>query len=137
MPITALGYLSGRRGLKPLIFGFLLTGAAALVLFGFLPANVAGLMTVGFLIGFFVMGGYIGLYSVAARIYPTDIRTTGIGWTIGIGRIGSIIGPYLGGILIALEWSTGPRFVAFALPLLVAAVLAVSIRSPALIPKRS
>jgi benzoate transport len=135
--IVVLGYLSGRRGLRPLIFGFLLTGAVALVVFGFLPANVPALLTVGFLIGFFVMGGYIGLYSVAARIYPTAIRTTGIGWTIGVGRIGSIIGPYLGGVLIALEWATGPRFIAFAAPLLVAAVAAVSIRARELVPARN
>jgi benzoate transport len=127
--IVALGYLSGARGLRPLITGFLLTGAVALVVFGFLPAIVPALLVVGFLIGFFVMGGYIGLYSVAARIYPTEVRTTGIGWTIGVGRFGSIVGPYLGGILIALEWSTGPRFLTFAVPLVIAAIAAFAINA--------
>ncbi|UCG73054.1 MAG: MFS transporter [Chromatiales bacterium] len=134
--IVVLGYASGKRGLRPLIFGFLLAGAVALVVFGFLPALVPALLVVGFLIGFFVIGGYIGLYSVAARIYPTEVRTTGIGWTIGVGRFGSIVGPYLGGILIALDWSTGPRFITFAVPLLVAAVVAVSISARELVPKR-
>jgi len=132
--MIVLGYLSGTRGLRPLIFGFLLTGAVALVVFGFLPAKLPGLLAVGFLIGFFVIGGYIGLYSVAARIYPTEVRTTGIGWTIGVGRLGSIVGPYLGGILIALDWSTGPRFITFAVPLVVAAVAAVSISAKELAP---
>jgi len=135
--IVALGYLSGARGLRPLIFGFLLTGAVALVVFGFLPAIVPALLVVGFLIGFFVMGGYIGLYSVAARIYPTEVRTTGIGWTIGVGRFGSIVGPYLGGILIALEWSTGPRFVTFAVPLVIAAFAALAISARELAPPRN
>ena len=90
---------------------------------------VGTFLVVGFLIGFFVMGGYIGLYSVAARIYPTEVRTTGIGWTIGVGRFGSIVGPYLGGILIALEWSTGPRFLMFAVPLVVAAIAAFAINA--------
>ena len=52
-----------------------------------------------------------------------------------MGRFGSIIGPYLGGILIGLEWSTGPRFITFAVPLLVAAVLALAISARELVPK--
>ena len=127
--IVALGYLSGARGLRPLIFGFLLMGVVCLVVFGIMPASVPWLLTVGFLIGFFVMGAFVGLYSVAARIYPTEVRTTGIGWTIGVGRIGSIIGPYLGGILISLEWTTTTNFIVFASPLLIAGLAAVTIRS--------
>ncbi len=132
--IPTLGYLSGTRGLRPLILMFLLLGTGFVGLFGFLPQSVPLLLTVGFLIGFFVMGGFIGLYSVAARIYPTELRTTGIGWTIGVGRIGAIMGPYLGGIMIALHWSTATSFVFFAIPLLVAGFAAFTIRAKELQP---
>ncbi|MFQ5982294.1 MAG: MFS transporter [Woeseiaceae bacterium] len=127
--IPTLGYLSAKRGLRPLILTFLVLGAGCVSLFGFLGQSVPLLLTVGFLIGFFVMGGFIGLYSVAARIYPTELRTTGIGWTIGVGRFGAIVGPYLGGIMIALQWSTATNFVLFAIPLLVAGFAAFTIRA--------
>ena len=129
-----LGFLSGTRGLRPLILIFLLLGAGCVGLFGFLPQSGPLLLTVSFLIGFFVMGGFIGLYSIAARIYPTELRTTGIGWTIGVGRIGAIMGPYLGGIMIALQWSTSTNFVLFAVPLLGAGIAAFTIRAKELQP---
>jgi len=132
--IPTLGYLSGTRGLRPLILTFLLLGTGCVGLYGFVGQSVPLLLSVGFLIGFFVMGGFIGLYAVAARIYPTELRTTGIGWTIGVGRIGAIMGPYLGGIMIALQWSTATNFVFFALPLLVAGFAAYSIRARELQP---
>jgi MFS transporter, AAHS family, vanillate permease len=132
--IPTLGYLSGTRGLRPLILTFLLLGTGCVGLYGFVGQSVPLLLSIGFLIGFFVMGGFIGLYAVAARIYPTELRTTGIGWTIGVGRIGAIIGPYLGGIMIALQWSTATNFVFFALPLLVAGFAAYSIRARELQP---
>jgi benzoate transport len=135
--IPTLGYLSGTRGLRPLILTFLLLGSGCVGLFGFLGQDVPLLLAVGFLIGFFVMGGFIGLYSVAARLYPTELRTTGIGWTIGVGRIGAIAGPYLGGIMIALHWSTATNFVFFAIPLLVAGFAAFTIRARELQPGRA
>jgi len=132
--IPTLGYVSAKRGLRPLILTFLFLGAGCVAMFGFLEQSVPLLLTVGFLIGFFVMGGFIGLYSVAARIYPTELRTTGIGWTIGVGRVGAIMGPYLGGIMIALHWSTATNFVLFGIPLLVAGFAAFSIRAKELQP---
>ena len=135
--IPTLGYLSGARGLRPLILIFLLVGAGCVGVFGFLPRSVPLLLTVGFLIGFFVMGGFIGLYSVAARIYPTELRTTGIGWTIGVGRIGAVMGPYLGGVMIAAQWSTASNFVFFAMPLLLAGFAAYTIRARELQPDTS
>lgn len=128
--IITLGHLSGTRGLRPLILAFLVLGAASLVLYGQLPPNPALLMSVGFVVGFLIMGGFIGLYAAAARIYPTEIRVTGIGWTIGVGRIGAIIGPYLGGVLIALQWSTTANFAIFAVPVLLAGLAAYALRVP-------
>ncbi|MCG8505173.1 MAG: MFS transporter, partial [Sphingomonadales bacterium] len=61
-----------------------------------------------------------GANALAADFYPTAARATGIGWALGIGRIGSIIGPFAGGVLIALAWRTGDIFLVSALPALVA-----------------
>ncbi|MGD0443987.1 MAG: MFS transporter [Edaphobacter sp.] len=59
------------------------------------------LLLLAFLVGFFLVGGQIGLNSIAGTVYPTDVRATGVGWALGIGRIGSIAGPVLGGFLIS------------------------------------
>lgn len=51
--------------------------------------------------GIAVLGGQIGLNALAGTIYPTYMRATGAGWSLGIGRIGAIAGPVLGGNLLA------------------------------------
>ena len=59
------------------------------------------LLFLSFFVGFFLVGGQIGLNAIAGTIYPTHIRSTGVGWALGVGRLGSIAGPVLGGFLIA------------------------------------
>jgi AAHS family 4-hydroxybenzoate transporter-like MFS transporter len=60
--------------------------------------------------------------ALAAEFYPTAVRSTGVGWALGIGRIGSIVGPVVGGLFIALGWSTDRIFVAAAVPAALAAL---------------
>ena len=71
--------------------------------------------------GFCVVGAQIGANALAATYYPTFIRSTGVGWALGIGRIGSIIGPLLGGLMLALQWHIPTIFLAGAVPVFVAA----------------
>jgi AAHS family 4-hydroxybenzoate transporter-like MFS transporter len=82
------------------------------------------IMLVTFLCGCFIQGAQAGLNALAATFYPTSMRSTGVGWALGIGRLGSIVGPLLGGILIAHEWSLQQIFLAGATPALLA-VLAI------------
>ena len=119
--VVLLGYWADIKGLRPLIFWFCILGSLLMVVFGFSPALVTLLLLLSILIGFFVDGGFAGLYPVAARIYPTEIRTTGVGWAIGAGRCGAIVGPYLGGLLISYNWSISVSFIVFAIPLVIAA----------------
>lgn len=74
-----------------------------------------------FLTGGAVVGGQNGINALAARVYPTDMRSTGVSWGLGVGRIGSIIGPYVGGVLIALKWSPRELFFVAAVPAVIAA----------------
>src|SRR4030088_457129 len=67
-----------------------------------------------FAAGFCIVGGQIAAKARAAGFYPTSVRATGVGWALGIGRVGSIIGPLVGGALLALRWSTGSVFMAGA-----------------------
>ena len=80
------------------------------------------LLVLSFLVGFFLVGGQIGLNSIAGTIYPTDVRATGVGWALGIGRIGSILGPVLGGILISMHTPLLSLFIYTALVVFTCAI---------------
>jgi AAHS family 4-hydroxybenzoate transporter-like MFS transporter len=67
-----------------------------------------------FAAGFCVVGGQIAANALTAGFYPTSVRATGVGWALGIGRVGSIIGPLVGGVLIDQKWSTGALFMTAA-----------------------
>jgi MFS transporter, AAHS family, 4-hydroxybenzoate transporter len=80
-----------------------------------------------FVAGFCVVGGQIAANALAAGYYPTAVRATGVGWALGVGRVGSIVGPLVGGILLSLKWSAGDVFVAAAGAALCAALAAFSL----------
>ena len=80
-----------------------------------------------FAAGFCVVGGQIAANALAAAFYPTAVRATGVGWALGIGRIGSIIGPLVGGALLTAKWSTASVFAAAAVAALCAALAAFSL----------
>ena len=121
------GYLSAKFGLKNIICYFLLGTAVLMILFGFVR-DPFFLLLLFCLIGFGIQGGFIGLYAVAAKLYETEIRSTGIGWAIGFGRLGAIIGPFLGGIFISQGISVALNFTFFAIPVFIAAVATLFIQ---------
>jgi AAHS family 4-hydroxybenzoate transporter-like MFS transporter len=60
-------------------------------------------------------GGTQGANALAGSYYPTYIRSTGLGWALGVGRIGVIVGTLLGGLFVALGWNLQAVFFAAAL----------------------
>lgn len=78
--------------------------------------SVAAMFVAIFLTGFSIIGGQPALNALAATYYPTSLRSTGIGWSLGVGRIGSVVGPVLGGALMHLQWSSSSLFAAAAVP---------------------
>ena len=88
-------------------------------IFGYLESNWIILIAFG-LIGCGVSGGLIGLWITGARIYPTEIRNTGLGWAEGAGRSGAIISPTVGGILVGAGLSLATSFIIFVIPLVIA-----------------
>lgn len=125
--ILTQGYLSGQFGLRQVICGFLLGTSVLMMIFGFFSGSALVLILFG-LMGFGVQGGFVGLYSVAARVYPTQIRTTGVGWALGAGRIGAFFGPLLGGLLIGMGLSMTINFFVFAIPLILAGFATLMIK---------
>jgi AAHS family 4-hydroxybenzoate transporter-like MFS transporter len=77
------------------------------------------LLTATFFAGFLVLGIQSGINVVGALIYPTSLRANGSGWQLGLGRIGSIVGPLMGALFVGMPvqqlymWSALP-FVAGA-----------------------
>ncbi|MDF0605581.1 MFS transporter [Neisseriaceae bacterium TC5R-5] len=112
----AMGWLIDRAGFKRILLPCFIVAACSIALIGHSVASLALLFAVVFIAGFTVVGGQPAINAMAASYYPTSLRTTGVGWCLGIGRIGSVIGPVLGGELIRLHWSQSILFQAFALP---------------------
>jgi AAHS family 4-hydroxybenzoate transporter-like MFS transporter len=75
-----------------------------------------------FIAGFCIVGGQTAANALAAAFYPTSVRSTGVGWALGIGRVGSIVGPLVGGVLLTLKWSTAEVFMCAAVAALCAAL---------------
>jgi MFS transporter, AAHS family, 4-hydroxybenzoate transporter len=80
-----------------------------------------------FIAGFCIVGGQIAANALAAGYYPTSVRATGVGWALGVGRVGSIVGPLVGGVLLSQKWSAGDVFLAAAAAALCAALAAFSL----------
>jgi AAHS family 4-hydroxybenzoate transporter-like MFS transporter len=83
------------------------------------------LLTAAFCAGFCISGGQKSVIALAAIFYPTPIRSTGVGWALGIGRLGGIGGPLLVGALLARQLSVANLFYAAAVPMLLSGVLVV------------
>ena len=80
-----------------------------------------------FAAGFCIVGGQIAANALAAAFYPTAVRATGVGWALGIGRVGSIVGPLVGGVLLSMKWSAAEVFMTAAGAALCAALAAFSL----------
>jgi benzoate transport len=129
--MLCLGQLSARWSIYPLMSGFFVAGAVLIMALGQNDRASGWLFALTVLAGVFSLGGLIGLYSLAARLYPDATRASGVGLALGAGRFGAILGPYLGGLLIGLGWPMGRYFVLLALPMLAAAAILWRVRPPA------
>jgi MFS transporter, AAHS family, 4-hydroxybenzoate transporter len=122
---STAGRLIQRFGILPVLFPAFLLGAAATVGLGYGAASVALAATFIGLIGVFMGLGTGGAIALAATIYPTPIRSTGIGWGMAMGRFGQIIGPLIAGALLRAGWTAGPIMTVIAGGGLIAAAFVV------------
>jgi MFS transporter, AAHS family, 4-hydroxybenzoate transporter len=88
--------------------------------------SLALLFVVVFVAGFGVVGGQAGVNALTGTFYPTKLRSTGLGAGLGIGRIGSIVGPVLAGELRGRHWTNQELFQAAAVPALVSAFVMIA-----------
>jgi AAHS family benzoate transporter-like MFS transporter len=110
-----LGWMMDRFGRKSALVFAYLAGGIVIALFGMVSSN-ALLYLVGAATGVFVIGAQIAQHVVTGELYPTNVRSTGVGWALTAGRFGSIAGPLLGGALQMAGFSFTEYFLVFAIP---------------------
>lgn len=124
MGIYLMGWLSTRYKLTDMICYLSLIAAVGMVIFALVPTQLNLMLVLTLLIGIVQQGGFTGLYGAAAKAYPTDIRSTGIGWAIGLGRFGAVVGPAVAGYLIAAGLDMSANYFIFAVPMAVGGLIA-------------
>ena len=120
----AIGPAMDRIGPYSSLATVYLAGVLFVVLFGFSIDGPSWLLLVTvFCAGFCISGGQKSVIALAAIYYPTPIRSTGVGWALGIGRLGGVAGPLLIGALLAYQLSAQHILYAAAVPMLLAGLL--------------
>ena len=115
------GYLADRFHIKKVLTIMFLCGAASLNLLGYNSPQFV-LYSLIAVAGAATIGSQILLYTFVAQYYPSTVRSTGMGWASGIGRIGAIVGPVLTGALLTMNLPHQMNFFAIAIPGLIAAL---------------
>jgi MFS family permease len=93
------GLLTQRFSVKALTIGILVVSTLAVVLFGQTPPDLQRLSFICLIAGFCTNAGIVGLYAIIAQAFPTHVRAFGTGFTVGVGRGGSVLAPIIAGFL--------------------------------------
>lgn len=120
-----LAWLISKRGFLPMLIPAVATVSIALI--DRPGLSLAMLFVAVFVAGWYVVGGQSGLNALAASYYPTSIRSTGVGAGLGVGRLGTIVGPTTGGLFLAEGWTAQEMFRAAAVPALVSTVVMIAL----------
>lgn len=123
-----LAWFIARRGFVPVLLTSFAVAILSIAFIGQSGASLVLLSVFVFIAGWCVVGGQPGLNALSASYYPTYLRATGVGAGLGIGRIGAIVGPYIGGMLIARQWSNEDLFYAAAVPAVISTVVMLVMR---------
>jgi AAHS family 4-hydroxybenzoate transporter-like MFS transporter len=109
------GWLLDRFG-APLALGVTFTGgAAAFAVMGLLARHIGWLVAGQALFGLLMGCVTSGLIAFSALCYPPAMRSTGIGWAMALGRVGSFCGPLLVAMLVGLAWPAPQIFLAMGM----------------------
>ena len=125
--ILALSNLCEKYGSKKILVPTYIAGAIALTLLGF-GGNTVVIFILVAIAGAATTGSQVLIQAYATAFYPADMRSTGIGVASGVGRLGGMIGPILGGFLLTLTLPNYMNFMVFAVAGIVAAVALIIIK---------
>ena len=116
------GFLVSRFAARRVLPAALTGGAVTFAAVGHAGQSIALVVFCLGLAGFFLGVASSGLIALAPLVYSTAIRSTGVGWAIGLGRLGAIVGPLVIGLLVSRGWQIGDTFAALGIPVLCAAL---------------
>jgi MFS transporter, AAHS family, 4-hydroxybenzoate transporter len=123
-----LAWLISRMGFLPTLATTFALATISIALIGQPGLTLGVLGVIVFVAGWCVVGGQPAINALSASFYPTYLRSTGVGAGLGVGRTGAIIGPYLGGVLLAQQWTPQQLFWAAAVPALVSTAVILTLR---------
>jgi MFS transporter, AAHS family, 4-hydroxybenzoate transporter len=122
-----IAFLLDRVGIRVVALTFLAATPVVAVLGMQMPYSV--LLTNMLIAGIGVLGGQIGLNALAGTIYPTYMRATGAGWGLGVGRVGSVAGPIIGGLLLSMGLTRPTLLLLTAIPLFFCGIALFALQS--------
>jgi AAHS family 4-hydroxybenzoate transporter-like MFS transporter len=128
LSVFILAPLSQRFSAQSVLAFSLGAGIIAIAVVGSLELPYLPLLATIFLIGCCTTGSMTIINGMTAALYPARVRNTGMGWALGIGRLGGIGGPWLGGLLLGLGWPPRQIFLFACVTALIAAVCVVLLR---------
>jgi len=129
-----LGAVADRVGSKQTTTSMFLTAGVCIYLLSYdLPSFVLYVLVA--IAGACTIGTTILVNAYTANYYPAHMRATGLGWALGVGRLGAIMGPIYGAFILDSGWGLDANFYAFALPAVVGAVAMFAMPSQAKVPE--
>ena len=129
--VVVIGALTAKLSIYATAALLMSFGFVAMVAFSLTLLQIEYLYALAVCIGLGVNAAVIALYAIVADLYPADIRSTAVGWAIGIGRFSAILSPAVAGYLLGLGVELVTLYTAFAAPMLLAAGCVTAARSTA------
>jgi benzoate transport len=125
-----IGLLGSRYEVNKLAAWFFMLSVFMILTYGWADAGLTTLMILSAMMGFFLIGAMIGLYTIGPALYDSASRVTGVGLAIGVGRLGAIAAPFAGGLMLEADLEVSLIYAVFAAPLILAAFAVRSISLP-------
>ncbi|HVZ18235.1 MAG TPA: MFS transporter, partial [Terriglobales bacterium] len=122
------GWLIDRFGFRAVLTVVFAIAAGSIALLGETSLPLACLYVAAFIAGWCVPGGQAAVNALAAISYPTNLRATGIGASLGFGRFGAIVGPLIAAAALSAGWTGRDLFHAAAFPALLSMVAVYSMK---------
>ena len=125
-----IGLLGSRYEVSNLTAWFFMLSVVMILAYGWADSELTTLMILSAMMGFFLIGAMIGLYTIGPALYDSTSRVTGVGLAIGVGRLGAIAAPFAGGLMLEADLEVSLIYAVFAAPLVLAAFAVRSISLP-------
>jgi benzoate transport len=113
---------AARADAHRLLLGALIGSALLIAAFSLTLTQLDLALWTALLVGILSNAAMAGLYAVGPPLYPPQVRGTGMGWALGVGRIGSILAPLASGALGDHGWQPAQLYVLCSVPFAIAAV---------------